>query len=268
MNERLNIRRIETAGKERIDTFDSRKDLTPKDWARMDEVMKALYFPDSPGACLEHLPQMKILDPERALPILPHQLNEMREWVGNREDYGFVVDDANLRIIDPRLSMSMNTHRLDIEAIYREVSDVEYSIARFLAGVHILDPKINLSFAADGIERLAAEIDHLCTTANWKPFIKFRAMARVAGIDSTMRPIAGDEWGSLRSYLKELQQEARSSDGDVTDLIEVASSMKIMAASSVDITEKDLCWDSPLKLLRRKTLGDSHPRHLKYDRTT
>lgn len=253
MTERVNIRRIETV-EERQKAFDVKKDLTSQHWARMDEVMQSLMTPDSIGLELEFLSLVKIIDPDRALPIRPFQLSDIVEKVADMSDYAYILGDAHLRIVDRTRSLTMTLLNMDVEKIYREIKDVEYSVARFLAAVRILDPKIDLSFAEESIEPLGKSISALGESKNWKSYVKFRALARIAGIDSTMPLPRQEQWTDLCEYFETLRHGSKHNNGDVLDLIEVAASMKILAAGSVRVTENGIELSPPAPIAQERSI--------------
>jgi hypothetical protein len=247
MSERLNIRRLVALEKEKISTFDVKKDLTREEWERMDDVVRADMGPGAVGAAFAYLPWMKILDPERALPVKPGEWAEITTTVDRAEDFQFVIGDALLRIMNPKLSLTITLRNLDLANIYKNAQS-DYDSAQFLAAVKILDPATDLSFALGDIEKLRLHIEELGAAGDWKQFALLRAFAKIAQIDAAIPAPSLDQWRGMREYLGELRRDARDYDGEALHLIDLAGAMKVLAADSVRITEEGISLGSPAKI--------------------
>jgi len=271
MNERLNIRRMNILEeKGEPEWFDPSTEITASDWGAM-EIERTEYrtMDDSLFDPVEWLVEMtaymNIIDPNGPQRLVESEVEHMQERIDvarSKNEWGdFLAIAAHFKMANP--TWDPNITPFEVNDIAQDISawgDMGPGKITQLAEARILDPKTSF-VRPDEIKDIeqAVQTQYEVRTvdtnitdkfSSWEYFIDRASDARIISSDIQVPKLNAEDWRTMRAMLREHMKEGRPKA-----FARYAARMKILAAKSVEVTEKGIVLTMPEK----KTFEKNHP---------
>jgi hypothetical protein len=247
MNERMNIRRMHTLEKREGTNipFDPERDLTPDDWQGMYREVQAQEKARRTYTYLVTGSQLKTLRPQEKIKYSASVLgNFFTSRIRNRDWDGYTNIAAALKIIDPSYQLPF---AVENKAALREATKWTVD-PKVMAKLTLIDPEFKISDDTFQHIRNNEEKERGRTE-----YYKKMANLRIASGGKAI-PLNEMDWKHMRQIL-ETYRLAAVPDGKYDEFAEFASSMKVLAAEEVKVSDKGL--EIIMQKSKTEVAGDS-----------
>ena len=242
MTERLNIRRMQVPERETREemAFDPRIDMSAEDWRYVrtgEQLVDSLDESEQKWQAPAFNLHLAILAPNEPY-LAKGKWNRLAPWAlefkAERNWEHFLWTIAGMKLMGYEQAHITSADRDSIQKRFEQSLTNDFSQGLSLgyaADVRIISPDQPLTIEESGRKILVSLAEDARRQGNWSSFGIHAANLRLIGENIT---VSKEEWKILRAELRSLR------DSDAPGFVELASSMRILGAGDVSITEKGI----------------------------